>query len=135
MGEGGEDDVRHSSHHLRSFLVPRGGILGRKGLLSKIESMASKLLRYGRPSGIIWVTCVNFLCNFCTSFRVCVRRMIQSQITLTYFTRLGSAKLTVCSLRSHVKSMKVGQSQNGTSLDASQGIPSSCEMWSMSLML
>lgn len=134
MGEGVEGEVRRSSHHLRSFWVPRGGVLGRKGLSSKIESIASRLLRYGRPSGTIWAACVNFPCNFCTSFRVCVRRAIQSWIALTYFTRLGSAKLTVRSLRSHVKPMKVGQSQNGISLDASQGIPSSCEMRSMSLM-
>ena len=45
MGEGREGAARHSSHHLRSFWVPRGGVLGMKGLLLKMVSIASRLLR------------------------------------------------------------------------------------------
>ena len=45
MGEGGEGAARRLSHHLRLFWVPRGGVLGMKGLSPKMVSMALRLLR------------------------------------------------------------------------------------------
>ena len=134
MGEGGMGSARRFAHHFRSSWVSRGGVLGRKGLLSKMVSIASRLIRYGRPSGKIWAACVSFPCSFCTSWRVCAQRMFHSCMELMYFMRLRSARAMVWFGKFHVKPMKVGLSEKGISLDISHGIPSSWEMRSMSLM-
>jgi hypothetical protein len=125
MGEGGAGCERHTSHHLRSSWVPRGGVLGKKGLSSKIDSIASKLVRYGCPSGKIRAAWISFPCNRCILFRVWVRRVTHSAMALTYLIRLASARRTVRPARSQISPMKVGLSEKGMSLEISQGMPRS----------
>lgn len=68
--------------------------------------------------------------HFCTSWRVCARRMFHSCMELMYFMGLRSTRAMVWFSKFHVKLIKVGLSEKGISLDISHGILSS---WTMLL--
>ena len=133
QGMDGEDNLAH--HHLRSSVVPQGSVLGLKGSSSNMPSMRSRDVRYGFPSRNIRAVCTSLPCSFCTSSRTCVCDNDQLSMAVMYFMHLGSESCTVQRLRSHMKPMKRGVDEKGMSFDVSHGMPSSCEMLSMSLML
>ena len=102
------------------------------GLWPQIVSMASRLARYGQPSGKIWEACVSLPSSFWTSCNVCVLLAAQSCRAMRYLCRFDSASETVRWSRSHVKPMKVGVAENGMSFEGSQGMS---EMLSTSVKL
>ena len=135
MGAGEACTPRCLAHHSMSFWVPFGGVWGINGLWPQIVSMALRLARYRWPSGKIWEACVSLLSNFWTSCNVCVLLAAQSCRAMRYLCHFDSVSETVCWSRSHVKPMKVGVTENGTSFEGSQDMPKTSEMLPTSVRL
>lgn len=99
-----------------------GVVLGVKGVSSKMGSIALRLVRYAQPAGQMKVAWISLLWSFWTSIRVCVHLASHLARILTYLAHLVSVRVTVCSVRSQSRLMKVGFAEKGMSLDSSQEI-------------
>ena len=98
-------------------------------------SIASKLVRCGRPSGKICAACVNLLRSFCASCRVCVLLADHSCKADRYLSCFPLASNTVRHSKYQVKPMKVGVLEKGMSFDGSQGTSRVFDMLSTSAKL